>query len=39
MNSLFKPTFQYSTIPSGLNETCSIKITVISMSYTISETF
>ena len=25
-------------IPSGLNETCSIKITVITMSYTISET-
>ncbi len=26
-------------IPSGLNETCSIKIIVISMSYTISETY
>ncbi len=39
MSSLFKPTFHYSIIPSGLNETCSIKMTVISMSYTISETF
>ncbi len=32
------PIFHHSIIPSGLNETCSIKITVISMSYTISET-
>ncbi len=39
MSSLFKPTFQYSIIPSGLNETCSIKITVITTSYTISETY
>jgi len=33
------PIFHHSIIPSGLNETCSIKIIVISMSYTISETF
>jgi len=32
------PIFHHSIIPSGLNETCSIKTTVISMGYTISET-
>ena len=38
ISSLFKSTFQYSIIPSGLHETCSIKNTVISISCRISET-
>ena len=33
------PIFEYSTIPSGLHETCSTKNTVISASCRISETF
>jgi hypothetical protein len=38
VNSLFKSTFQYSTIPFGLHETCSITNIVISISCTNSET-
>jgi hypothetical protein len=39
MSSLFKPTFHYSIIPSGLHETCSIKNVAISIRGRNSDTF